>query len=240
MRPGVLAATAAEAGVTGSDVSLAAAALHASASATSSFAARTKISTQRRACRCRAVLVTERHVATRGPVVLLTEGTQAIAHLPDCIFVKSEPPSTTKSYKLGWRFGDRRAYMTSVVALALSFSSLGRGQWSVSPTIQAFNYIELRESPLYKLLQWAIRQRRENPTIDRLPRVLRDRVEKYRALSLKALIRDGKASPRDVDFQTGSTVLHWAMTTGLFAHGFVLDTLRELGIPNDVKDQEGQ
>jgi hypothetical protein len=73
----------------------------------------------------------------------------------------------------------------------------------------------------------------------------RNELAEYWKLSMRALIQERKASPLDVDFDTGETILHDVVAPqwGRPASGldeFFTRTMQELGSPVDTRDHSGR
>ena len=244
-RPGILAATASRAGVTNSDVQVANSTIDAAIDAVAQHGLSRRSHRQMSSCRCRPRTLQKRTMICQGRLVLISEVSQQSTHLPSCVFYSSQPSSTTNSYQLGWRFGNSRDYMSTIVALAFRLKDSGRGQWSLSPGIKAFNSIRLWASPLIRLIRlygWS-----QSPLISAdvrgISKASCNTLNLYWRCSLKWLIQEGKASPLDLDYDTGRSVLHVLMP-GLWhpesLDGVFWSSIHELGIPNNTLDTEGR
>lgn len=244
-RPAILAATASRAGVTNSDVQMANSTINAAIDAVAQHGLYRRNHRQMSLCRCRPRTLQKRTMICQGRLVLISEVSQQSTHLPSCVFYSTQPPSTRNSYQLGWRFGNGRDYMSTIVALALCLKGSGRGQWSLSPGIKAFNSIRLNASPLMRLIR--LHRWIQSPYASAggrgISKASWDKINLYWRCSLKWLIQEGKASPLDLDYDTGRSVLHGLMA-GLRWRQPVDDvfwsSIQELGIPNNTLDTKGR
>ncbi|KAL2210334.1 hypothetical protein CC79DRAFT_1355055 [Sarocladium strictum] len=137
---------------------------------------------------------------------------------------KCQPAVKTRSYSLGLRLTSCNKYMATVVALAINATiGFGGAQWSFSPGIRTYNHIEMRRSPLRRL--WKAVPIATCLSDDRrttLRPVYHDLAEYWKS-SMRALVQDGKASPLDVDFGTGESILHLVVAKDLCSQKEVME-----------------
>lgn len=229
-QPAALENIASKAAVTAAQVHKSAASLDAQA-LSNAFPGKRSVRKPRYRCSCPVNEQKQRKLRQVGGLVVLYDRESQGWHRPDCEVWSEGKEKSQQTFSVGWRHRTGQSFISKVVALAVNFS-MASGQTTFVPLeIQAYNYVEIFDSPLSKLLHlWWFRS---------LNKKFEEGVAQHLLKLVTRLLREGRASFRDIDSIDGSTVLHYLAVSRSLSP-MTMSCLEELNIPKDMVDFGGR